>query len=49
MDYKSQLQELMQRDGVGILEYEILHEKGPAHNREFVSKCLKRKSWDMDR
>nr|WP_245645085.1 ribonuclease III [Peribacillus loiseleuriae] len=38
MDYKSQLQELVQRDGVGILEYQIMHEKGPAHNREFVSK-----------
>lgn len=41
MDYKSQLQELVQRDGVGLLEYKILLEKGPAHNREFVSQvCL---------
>ena len=38
MDYKSQLQELVQKDGVGILEYRILQEKGPAHNREFVAK-----------
>ncbi|WP_033829251.1 ribonuclease III [Bacillus andreraoultii] len=37
MDYKSQLQEIVQRDGLGILEYVILEEKGPAHNREFVS------------
>jgi ribonuclease III len=37
MDYKSQLQELVQRDGAGQLEYKILQEKGPAHNREFVS------------
>lgn len=37
MDYKSQLQELVQRDGLGTLEYEILAEKGPAHNREFVT------------
>ncbi|RFU63312.1 ribonuclease III [Peribacillus glennii] len=37
MDYKSQLQELVQRDGTGFLEYRILQEKGPAHNREFVS------------
>ncbi|CAH0346951.1 ribonuclease III [Bacillus sp. CECT 9360] len=37
MDYKSQLQELVQRDGTGALEYKILQEKGPAHNREFVS------------
>lgn len=37
MDYKSQLQELVQRDGAGVLEYRVLQEKGPAHNREFVS------------
>ncbi|WP_075980958.1 ribonuclease III [Bacillus massilinigeriensis] len=37
MDFKSQLQELIQRDGVGSIEYKILQEKGPAHNREFVS------------
>ncbi|WP_407936279.1 ribonuclease III [Litchfieldia alkalitelluris] len=38
MDYKSQLQELIQRDGRGVIEYKVLQEKGPAHNREFVSK-----------
>lgn len=37
MDFKSQLQELVQREVHGILEYKILQEKGPAHNREFVS------------
>lgn len=37
MDFKSQLQELVQRDTKGILEYKILQEKGPAHNREFIS------------
>ncbi|WP_080846482.1 ribonuclease III [Cytobacillus gottheilii] len=37
MDFKSQLQELIQRDGAGAIEYKILMEKGPAHNREFVS------------
>jgi ribonuclease III len=37
MDFKSQLQEVVQRDSSGILEYKILIEKGPAHNREFVS------------
>ncbi|NMD69474.1 ribonuclease III [Bacillus sp. DNRA2] len=37
MDFKSQLQELVQRDGVGTIEYKILLEKGPAHNREFCS------------
>ncbi len=41
MDYKSQLQEFVQRDNAGHIEYEILQEKGPAHNREFVSRvCL---------
>ena len=40
MDFKSQLQELVQRDSSGSLEYKILVEKGPAHNREFVSLVL---------
>jgi ribonuclease-3 len=38
MDFKSQLQELVQRDGTGMIEYRVLQEKGPAHNREFVSR-----------
>jgi len=38
MDFKSQLQEVIQRDGVGHLEYKVLQEKGPAHNREFLSR-----------
>ena len=37
MDYKSQLQELIQRDGSGNVEYQILQEKDH-HNREFVSR-----------
>lgn len=36
-DYKSQLQELVQQDNVGQLKYDIVDEKGPAHNRIFVS------------
>ncbi|KUP08638.1 ribonuclease III [Bacillus coahuilensis m2-6] len=40
MDYKSQLQELIQREGSGQLEYRILLEKGPAHSKEFVSQVL---------
>ncbi|WP_071395367.1 ribonuclease III [Bacillus tuaregi] len=40
MDFKSQLQELVQRDSTGMIEYKILVEKGPAHNREFVSVVL---------
>lgn len=38
MDFKSQLQEVIQKDGTGSLEYEVLQEKGPAHNREFRCK-----------
>lgn len=38
MDFKSQLQELVQRGGNGTIEYEVMQEKGPAHNKEFVSK-----------
>jgi ribonuclease-3 len=37
MDYKSQLQEMVQQSNNGALIYEIIEEKGPAHNRTFVS------------
>ncbi|HET7616847.1 MAG TPA: ribonuclease III [Bacillales bacterium] len=37
MDYKSQLQEFVQRKNLGEIQYEIVKEKGPAHNREFVA------------
>ncbi|MGD7043651.1 ribonuclease III [Jeotgalibacillus proteolyticus] len=40
MDFKSQLQEFIQRHHSGALSYEILKEKGPAHNREFISRVL---------
>ncbi|AZU61491.1 ribonuclease III [Neobacillus mesonae] len=40
MDFKSQLQEFVQRDSTGVIEYCILQEKGPAHNKEFVSKVM---------
>ncbi|WP_110929387.1 ribonuclease III [Bacillus massiliglaciei] len=40
MDFKSQLQELIQRSGNGQLQYKIQEERGPAHNREFVSAVL---------
>ncbi|WP_205092469.1 ribonuclease III [Thalassobacillus pellis] len=37
MDYKSQLQEVVQREKNRLIEYEIVEEIGPAHNREFVA------------
>ncbi|WP_059104650.1 ribonuclease III [Shouchella shacheensis] len=37
MDFKSQLQEFVQRDNRGQLKYIIAQERGPAHDREFVS------------
>lgn len=40
MDYKSQLQELVQHDNLGEIAYKIVQEKGPAHNREFVSEVF---------
>ena len=39
-DYKSQLQEFVQRINLGEISYKIVEEKGPAHNREFVSEVL---------
>ncbi|BAB06208.1 ribonuclease III [Halalkalibacterium halodurans] len=40
MDFKSQLQEFIQRDNLGHIHYEIVQERGPAHNREFVSEVV---------
>ncbi|MNI58928.1 Ribonuclease 3 [compost metagenome] len=36
-DFKTELQELIQHHGLGTLEYRIVEERGPAHEREFVS------------
>ena len=35
MDYKSQLQELVQKDKNVTIAYQIIDEKGPSHNKEF--------------
>lgn len=40
MDFKSQLQETVQRKNLGELQYDVVTEKGPAHHREFFSKVL---------
>lgn len=40
MDFKSQLQEMVQQTNNGVLHYEIVDEKGPAHNRMFISRVL---------
>ncbi|WP_067838672.1 ribonuclease III [Amphibacillus sediminis] len=37
LDYKSQLQELIQQNKHAEIEYEIIAEHGPAHDREFVA------------
>ena len=39
-DYKSLLQEYVQRDNSGAIEYVIVEESGPAHSRFFVSRVL---------
>lgn len=39
-DFKTLLQEHVQREGLGVLSYRILEERGPAHNREFVSQVF---------
>ena len=35
-DYKTQLQQLVQQDGIESLYYEVLSESGPAHDRKFT-------------
>ncbi len=39
-DYKSHLQEVVQNRNMGDIHYRIVEEKGPAHNREFVSEVV---------
>ncbi|MHB1628848.1 MAG: ribonuclease III [Bacilli bacterium] len=36
-DYKTMLQEHIQKSGLGPLSYDIVTERGPAHDREFVA------------
>lgn len=40
LDYKTQLQELIQKSGEHKISYEILEEKGPDHNKRFVSQVV---------
>ncbi len=40
MDYKSELQEYVQRRNMGEIDYTVVSEKGPAHNKEYVSRVL---------
>lgn len=44
MDYKTQLQELIQQQGTAGLEYRIVDERGPAHEKEFLAEV-----WMEDR
>ncbi|WP_438432394.1 ribonuclease III [Gorillibacterium sp. sgz500922] len=37
IDYKTRLQEHVQQHGLGLLEYRIAGERGPAHEKEFLS------------
>jgi ribonuclease III len=37
IDYKTQLQEHTQHHNLGTLEYRIVDERGPAHEREFIA------------
>jgi ribonuclease-3 len=40
IDYKTLLQEHTQQHGLGVIEYKIVDERGPAHEKEFVSEVL---------
>lgn len=39
-DAKTTLQEMVQKDGKGVVTYELLEEKGPDHNKSFVTEVL---------
>ena len=40
MDYKSQLQEFVQQHKNQTIDYKIIEEKGPSHNKEFRTQVL---------
>lgn len=40
MDYKSQLQELIQQVKHRSVEYKIVEERGPSHDKEFIAKAF---------
>ena len=37
LDYKTQLQEVIQKESEAKIVYEVIEEKGPDHNKMFVS------------
>lgn len=39
-DAKTTLQEMVQKDGNGVVTYELLEESGPDHNKKFVTEVL---------
>lgn len=39
-DAKTTLQEMVQKDGKGVVTYNMLEEKGPDHNKSFVTQVL---------
>ncbi|MCI0184146.1 ribonuclease III [Sulfoacidibacillus ferrooxidans] len=39
-DYKTMLQEYVQKQNLGVLMYDIIAERGPAHDREFVAQVM---------
>lgn len=41
MDYKTELQETMQKDGACIIEYKVIHEMGPDHLKTFDVEVFK--------
>jgi ribonuclease-3 len=38
-DYKTLLQQLVEKDGMALLEYTVLDESGPEHNKSFTVCC----------
>jgi ribonuclease-3 len=40
MDYKTQLQELVQQSGKQSVDYQIVEEKGPAHEKTFLAQVM---------
>lgn len=39
-DAKTTLQEMVQKDGTGVVTYELLEESGPDHNKKFITEVF---------
>src|SRR5690606_10280907 len=45
VDYKTELQEHVQQNGLGVIDYRIIDEVGPEHDKKFVTQVWIDQQW----